>query len=122
MAIRDDLLRQSNLGAGRSIGSNTFQNLATDNILNSMAGNTLTRLAEKTGVAGALGQVGRLAYSGPNEAIRNRLVDMMLDPQLAAPVLSGAPQLPPNALTRLLNDPRVQQPLYRVGPLLTSDR
>jgi hypothetical protein len=122
-AIRDDLLRQSNLGLGRSIGSNTFQNLATDNILQSVAGNSLTRLADRLGVAGMVGQVGRLAYSGPNEAIRNRLVDMMLQPQLAAPALSGAPQLAaPNALSRLLSAPPVQQPLYRAGPLLATDR
>lgn len=120
-AIRDDLLRQSNLGLGRSIGSNTFQNLATDNILNSFLGNGLSRLADRFGVAGAAGQVGRLAYSGPNEAIRNRIADMMLSPQLAEPALSGAPQLAaPNAFSKFLSDPRVQQPLYRAGPVLVS--
>lgn len=122
-AIRDDLLRQSNLGLGKSIGSNTFQNLATDNILNSVAGNTLSRLADKVGVSGALGQVGRLAYSGPNEAIRNRLVDMMLEPQIAQQALSSNPLLAqPNALARLLSAPAVQQPLYRASPILGSDR
>lgn len=122
-AIRDDLLRQSNLGLGRSIGSNTFQNLATDNILNSIAGNTLTRLADKLGVSGAVGQLGRLAYSGPNEAIRNRLADMMLSPQLAAPALSGATQLAaPNALARLMGSSAVQQPIYRSAPVLSSSQ
>jgi hypothetical protein len=122
-AIRDDLLRQSNIGAGRSIGSNTFQNLATDNILNSMAGNTLSRLADKTGVAGALGQVGRLAYSGPNEAIRNRLVDMMLDPQLAQQALTNAPQLAgPNRFMRIASNPLVQLPIYRSAPAIATSR
>lgn len=124
IAIRDDLLRQSNLGLGRSIGSNTFQNIATDNILNSMAGNGLSRLAERTGVTGALGQVGRLAYSGPNEAIRNRLVDMMLDPQLAEPFITGgllgAPQAQ-NRLIGLLSNPAVEA-VYRSAPALAVSR
>lgn len=90
-ALHEDLLRQSNLGAGRSIGSNTFQNIATDNILSTMLPGKLG--AAVTGkVGGVLGQVGRLAYSGPNEAIRNRLADMMLQPQLAQNALNPAPQ------------------------------
>jgi hypothetical protein len=122
-AIRDDLLRQADLGLGNSIRSNTFQNLATDNVLKSFAGNSLSRLADKFGVASALGQVGRLAYSGPNEAIRNRLVDMMLQPQLAEPFITGNAQLgAPNALARLLSDPSAQQPLYLASPALASDR
>jgi hypothetical protein len=122
-AIHDDLLRQDNLGLGRSIGSNTFQNLATDNILNSALGDGLSRLADKYGVSGVLGQVGRLAYSGPNEAIRNRLVNMMLDPQLAAPGLVSNPQLAaPGMLTRILSDSRVQQPLYLAAPVVSTSR
>jgi hypothetical protein len=120
-SIHEDLLRQDNLGLGRPIGSNTFQNIATDNILNSVAGSTLSRLADRLGVAGAVGQVGRLAYSGPNEAIRNRIADLMLSPQMAEPLLQ--PQLgAPNALSRFLTDPRVQQPLYRIGPVLATDQ
>lgn len=121
-AIRDDLMRQANLGLGRSIGSNTFQNLSTDNILNSVAGNTLTRLAGKVGIPGLVGQVGRLAYSGPNEAIRNRLVDMMLDPQLAQQALAPQAIAAPNRLSLLLSSPAVQQPLFRAAPLLANDR
>jgi hypothetical protein len=90
-ALHEDLLRQSNLGAGRSIGSNTFQNIATDNILGTMLPGRLG--AAVTGkVGGVLGQVGRLAYSGPNEAIRNRLADMMLQPQLAQNAFNPAAQ------------------------------
>lgn len=123
LAIRDDLLRQSNLGLGRSVGSNTFQNIATDNILNSVAGNALSRLADRAGVSGALGQVGRLAYSGPNEAIRNRLVDMMLDPQLAQQALSGAPRLTAqNPLMQIVTNPNVQLPIYRAAPAIAASR
>jgi hypothetical protein len=72
-SIHEDLLRQDNLGAGRSAGANTFQNFATDNMLNATIGNSLTRLADKLGVSGVVGQVGQLAYNKPNEAIRNKL-------------------------------------------------
>ena len=41
-------------------------------------------------------QIGKLAYSGPNEKIRNTMVDMMLDPSLLPPVA------PPRALTRAM--------------------
>jgi hypothetical protein len=119
-AIRDDLLRQSNLSKGKSIGSNTFQNIATDNILNSLAGNTLSNVAGKLGIAGVAGQVGRLAYSGPNEAIRNRLADMMLQPELANAALNAPAQIKQNALSKFLANQTVQQPLYRAAPLLTS--
>lgn len=86
-AIRDDLLRQSSLGGGKSIGSNTFQNLATDNILASfLPGRVASFAGDRFG--GVLGQVGRLAYSGPNEAIRNRLVDAMLAPEVSLMTLN----------------------------------
>ena len=81
-SLRDDLLRQADLGLGTSPRSNTFQNIATDNILGSMLPGSLGSYV--TGKAGPLlGQLGRLAYSGPNEAIRGRLADMMLEPKLA---------------------------------------
>jgi hypothetical protein len=110
-AIQQDLLRQSNIGLGRSVGSNTFQNIATDNIVNSLGGNALSRTADRLGVSGVAGQAGRLLYSGPNEAIRNRLADIMLDPQRAQAALSGT--TPANMLNI---NPAVLQLLYRAQP------
>lgn len=106
-AIRDDLLRQQNLGAGRSAGSNTFQNIATDNILESAMGPRLAALSGRVGVPTMIGQVGRLIYGNSNEAIRNRLTDMVLDPNLAVNALNRgnaplAPQAPQNALMQRL--------------------
>lgn len=122
-SIRDDLLRQANLGLGKSAGSNTYQNFSTNNALNSFLGNTLTRLADKVGIGGIVGQAGKLAYSGPDEAIRNKLVDMMLEPKLAVPgLLDMAPAEAPGLLSSVLTDPRLQLPLYRSGPVLGSDR
>lgn len=90
--IRDDLLRQSNLGLGKSAGSNTLQNIATDNIISTILPGRLGELA-KDKLGGTLGQVGRLAYSGPNEAIKARLIDKMLDPKLAEKDLKNLNQL-----------------------------
>lgn len=117
-AIRDDLLRQSNLSLGKSIGSNTFQNIATDNIIGSVGGQGLSNLAQKTGIAGIAGQIGKLAYSGPNEAIRNRLADMMLNPELAQNALSRSPTIANQ--NRLLNGP-LSQFTYRAAPALVAD-
>lgn len=121
-AIQADLLRQTALGAGRSAGSNTFQNIATDNILNTFLPG---KLGQAVGgkVGGILGQAGKLAYSGPNEAIRNKLADMMLDPALAQSAFQPAnPLLGPagqrfNALLEAYGPAA-----YRAAPVLSSDR
>ena len=82
-AIRDDLLRAANSGAGRSIGSNTFQNLATNNILeNALPGPVRALMGGTSGPISTLaGKAGNLIYSGANEAIQNRLLGMMTNPQ-----------------------------------------
>jgi hypothetical protein len=103
--IHDDLLRQDLLGKGRSIGSNTFQNLSTDNILSTMLPGKLGNMAiNKAG--GAFGQVGRIAYSGPNEAIRNRLTDMLLNPEIAQAAIArtNLAKQPTNALVNSLGN------------------
>lgn len=80
--IRDDLLRASNSGAGKSIGSNTFQNLATNNIVeNAIPGPVRALTGGTNGPLGTLaGKVGNLVYGGSNEAIQNRLLEMLLQP------------------------------------------
>ena len=119
-AIRDDLLRQDKLGAGKSAGSPTFQNIATDNILAQMMPGKLGGLVNGR-VGDVLGQIGKLAYSGPNEKIRNTMVDMMLDPSLLPPVA------PPRPLT--LQEIRAQSVRdllgsagYRAAPQVGSSR
>lgn len=124
-ALHDDLFRASNVNLGRSAGSNTFQNIATDNILQSfLPGNLGTFVKGKAG--SVVGQVGKLAYSGPNEAIRNQLVDMMLDPATAQRVLIEPGRVGnQSALTRLLQSQKAQKAqkaLHRVAPPLLSDQ
>ena len=82
-SIKADLARQSNTQLGRSAGSNTFQNLATNNILESAGGKLLSSAADRTGISGIVGQVGKLAYGNSNEAIRDRLINLLLSPQNA---------------------------------------
>ncbi|WP_423197847.1 Mannosyl-glycoprotein endo-beta-N-acetylglucosamidase-like domain-containing protein [Cupriavidus sp. H19C3] len=90
-ALRDDLLRQSNSGAGRSVGSNTFQNLATNNILeNALPGPVRALAGGTSGPVGTLaGKVGNWIYGGANENIQNRLLQMLLDPQLGQQALQN---------------------------------
>lgn len=121
-AIQADLLRQTNTGLGRSAGSNTFQNIATDNIVGTLLPGKLGNFV--TGKAGGvLGQVGKLAYSGPNEAIRGKLADMMLDPTMARNALD--PQQPQiSEAARLLREllDRSGPGAYRAAPLLSFDQ
>lgn len=124
-ALQDDLFRQSNVSLGRSAGSNTFQNIATDNILQSILPGGLGQFA--TGKVGPVaGQVGKLLYSGPNEAIRGQVVNMMLDPASAEVALLGQQAIGnQSALTRLLRSQKgqkAQKALHRVAPPLLSDQ
>ncbi|MGE6494498.1 glycoside hydrolase family 73 protein [Cupriavidus metallidurans] len=81
--LRDDLLRAGKSGLGKSIGSNTFQNLATNNILEqALPGPVNALLGGATGpVSNMVGRVGNWVYGGANENIQNKLLDMMLQPQ-----------------------------------------
>lgn len=120
--IRDDLLRQDALSSGRSAGSNTFQNISTNNILANLLPGRLGALAEQK-VGGVVGQAGRLLYSGPNEAIRNRLVDMLLDPASAEQALARQQTIAgPSALQRFLENPTFAQPLLRIAPAVSAER
>jgi hypothetical protein len=120
-AIRDDLLRRELTMAGKSAGSNTFQNIATDNILSNMLpGKIGGKVAGKVG--DVFGQVGKLAYSGANEKIRNNLMDMMLDPAAAQAAMSAKPALT-GAAAKFGGLLEQSYPwAYRSGPLLATDR
>lgn len=123
-AIRDDLLRQTNLGAGKAAGSNTLQNIATDNVLSTLMPG---KVGEVVGgkVGGVVGQIGKLMYSGPNEAIRNRMVDLMLDPVAAQSAMTAArqPILSGQVATSIRDLSNSAAPVvYRSAPALSSSR
>jgi hypothetical protein len=82
--VRDDLRRQaSSASLGKPAGSNTFQNLATNNIA-SQLGVPLTGLSflSQNPVVGALAYGMNKAYQSRNEAIMDALVNKLLTPQL----------------------------------------
>lgn len=119
-AIQADLLRQSNLALGKSVGSPTLQNLSINNMLTTLLpGKTGGAINGKIGTA--IGQVGKLAYSGADEKIRANLVDFMLDP-------ARLPQLPPPRAPTLeqLRAQAIRDQLgaaaYRAAPILGSSQ
>ena len=115
--VGDDIARQAaTQGSGR-VGSNTFQNLATNAILQkSLPGPVMSLVGGRSGpVATAAGKVGNLVYGGANDAVRQRMLDMMLDPK------SGLTALNPYAALPAAKNPLMQRlaPYYfPAAPLL----
>lgn len=134
-AIRDDLLRATNAGLGKSAGSATAQNLATQNMLQAALPGKLGSLIGKLPagtvggtVGGGLGYIlgGPLgatlgssagAFAGrtlgglanaSNEQIQANLANMMLNPALGATALNRAS----SAATPLATSPVLQRLLY----------
>lgn len=119
-SIRDDLLRSESRNLGRSEGSNTLQNIVTNNFLQQALPGKLGEIAVKNAGTG-LGQVGQLLYSKPNEAIRAKLLESFLNPSIAqeafAPKLLQAPAAK-GLLGNSLDD--ILQAGYKVAPGLLS--
>lgn len=99
--LKADLQRAGNSSLGKGIGSNTFQNLATNNIMGRMglpaaAGLTL----HGNPIIGAAMGLGKLAYSAQNEPMLAMLENKLLDPAYGAAALNPA-QAAPGMLQRL---------------------
>lgn len=138
-SLRDDLLRQQNLGIGKSVGSPTVQNLAFNNALSAALPGKAGILAGNMGpggigsaVGGGLGFLGGgfggaatgaaaggflgkgvgALMNGQNEAIQNRLIQILLDPAAGSAALNrlnGASQ-------QSLRSPLVNRLLSNVAP------
>ena len=90
--------------AGRPVGSSTMQNLAYDNVLNSMSVPSFIRNSPLGIVGNALGKVGNIAYGGANERISIALTELLADPKKAAHIMRNAKASPKAAmLAKLLN-------------------
>lgn len=124
-SIRDDLLRKANVEKGKSIGSPTVQNIATQNMLGGILGNRLQGLVGHinpaligSGVGGAIGSVagpggaaigagagtvlGHLAggaMEGKNALVQHQLEDILLNPSRYMP--QRGQNLPVNRLNIL---------------------
>lgn len=117
-AIQADLLRQDNLALGKSAGSNTMQNLGINNLLATlMPGKTGDLINGKIGTA--IGQVGKLAYSGADDKIRGNLLDMMLDPALLPPLPGPRTPTPQQLRAKAMLD-LLGPAAYRSVPVLGS--
>lgn len=110
-AIASDLARQAeSAGAGRGIGSNTFQNLAMQN------------LAERSGFPGEfIGRATRLPWVGgvydrAQEAMQRELADVLLNPRKTAGLLRRQP----GTLLKLLEADYAQAPGSVLGAAIGS--
>lgn len=127
--IRDDLLRKANVEKGKSIGSPTVQNIATQNILGGVFGNRLQGLAGRlmpppallgSGIGGGIGSIagptgaavgagvgtvlGHLAGEGiknKNALVQHQLEHILLNPSKYMSLPQRGQNLPLNRL-RLL--------------------
>lgn len=103
---------QAGLNAGRSVGSNTVQNLAGDNLLQSTLGNLV---GGSTAAKTTLGSLLKVPYVRANQDIQNVLGDALLDPKYAARLLemSQSPSLGQKLAP-------LSSLLYRSAPILPA--
>lgn len=101
------------MNSGRSVGSNTVQNLAGDQLLNALLG----RFGSSTPARTTLGNALRIPYARANDEIRGRLGNALLNPSDAATLIEQA-TAPVNMLSVI---PRPAASLaYRTPPLLLA--
>ena len=101
-ALQTDLLRANNSLLGKSVGSNTFQNLATNNLLGRISpAMALLELPHNPLLAVATG-AGRALYNSKNDAILDALSGKLLDPTAGAAAFTPSP---PGFVNRLLQVP-----------------
>jgi hypothetical protein len=71
--------------SGRAVGSNTVQNLSQNQLLTRALG---TRLGGSTPVTATLGRLMQIPYGTANQQIQEKLGQALLDPKIAAQLLS----------------------------------
>ncbi|APT57777.1 hypothetical protein RGI145_12310 [Roseomonas gilardii] len=91
-AVADDMASSAfPASAGKAAGSNTYQNLSTGNFIARMSNGTID---PNNAIAQALGSgfgvLQKLVYAQPEMLMRDLLREAMLDPKLAADMLSRA--------------------------------
>ena len=104
-AVKQDLKNANYVEtAGRPVGSSTMQNLAYDNVLNSMSMPSFIKNSPLGIIGNTAGKVGNIAYGGANERISIALTELLADPKKAAHIMRNAKASPKAAmLAKLLN-------------------
>lgn len=106
--VAQDLARKSNAqNLGRGVGSNTFQNFAMDNLAAQSgmpsAVSVVSNLVPGLGTVGNLAKAtGNLIYKSKDELMKQRMADLLLNPQAAAEVMENA--VKPGAIGQALQN------------------
>lgn len=103
--------------AGKAAGSNTVQNLASNNILQSTLGN---KLGGSTPATAILGRVMQLPYGHANKQITEQLGAALLDPQEAARLMQNPAAQ--SAIARLFDQSGARALSYRAAPVVAAQR
>jgi hypothetical protein len=123
--IDDFAAAERSMKSGRGAGSNTFQNLSADQLLK--ATGLPSPILDAAGsipfisptVRAGANILGRAAYGGTDEALQSRLLDALLNPEIAAEsVQMAAPKIPASYRgVRLPQTPNLLQLLTMGGGL-----
>lgn len=101
--LQEDLQREANSALGKGIGSNTFQNLATNNLIDSMLGGTGSK-AVTTGPAAVGGALGYL-LGGPGGSAMGGLIGQHVGAGAGRAISSQSPAVEAQ-LIQLLTNPK----------------
>ncbi len=103
--------------SGKAAGSNTVQNLASNNLLQSTLGR---QLGGSSPVSATAGRALDWLYKRPNQSINDKLGAALLDPQEAARLMQDPAAQ--SAIARLFDQSGARQLTYRAAPLVGVQR
>jgi hypothetical protein len=101
-ALRQDLARSATRDTlGKGVGSNTFQNLAQENLMQQAGVKNMPQLLSRP--VQMTNYILRAVYGGANEEMKNARAKALLNPQETAKMMEGAvPSTTSKALAEIL--------------------